>query len=215
MSDSLAVPFATRSLRRKYIVLPSGMLCDPGELRYAVAHEGQHLRNGDMVWEIILQGLKPLFFWNPAFWIWKAQADRLRELACDQTVVTRRGFNADDYCRFLLRVGQRCRRAAGSERPTAPATALASVGLSVFRKRARPVLRQRVLALLDGKARRDRARVFLGASLFLFSLVAVTAMGLQQPATVSMDRLQLKTIVNLERMAEITSEPGYNLVMAY
>lgn len=215
LSDRVAVPFATRSLRRKVIVVPSAMLCHADELRFAIAHEAQHLRNGDVVWEMLLQGLKPLFFWNPAFWIWKAQADRLRELACDRTVVQRKRFDVEAYCDVLLRTAERCRRLADGGRPTAPATPLAPVGGLIFGRRARQALRQRVLSLLDPRPARDRRAVHRCCGLALVGPLAVTALWLQPPATVSADRLHLSTIVNLERMAAIRSEPGYNLVMAY
>lgn len=215
LSDSIAAPFATRSLRRKYIVLPTAMLCSRDDLRFAIAHEAQHLRSGDVGWEIFFQALKPLFFWNPAYHLWNAQARRLRELACDQSVVSRKRFEVRAYCDFLLRVTARCRRAS---RPALLATAavpVAAFGLSLLRRRAGLVLRQRVLSLLDGTEAGERPSVFHGAGLLLVTIVLLAAFGIQQHAEMSAQELQLSTIVNHERFMKIRSEPGYNLVMAY
>lgn len=211
-SDSVAVPFATRSLGRKYIVLPSAMLCDRRDLAFAVAHEGRHLRNGDVEWEVLFEGLTPLLFWNPAFLIWKAQARRLRELVCDRSVLARRPAAVRDYCEFLLRVGGRGVRAA---RPAFPAAALAPVGRGVLGRRTGLTLRQRVVALLDPCEPRQRRSLSLCCGCLLAAAVLLSAVWVRQPATVSTERLHLATIVILERMTENRPERGYNLVMGY
>ncbi len=36
-------------------------------LAVSLAHEFQHLRQGDIEWEILLEAIKPIFFLNPAF----------------------------------------------------------------------------------------------------------------------------------------------------
>ena len=212
LSDSVAVPFATRSLGRRYIVLPAAMLCDRRDLAFAVAHEGRHLRNGDVEWEILLEGLTPLLFWNPAFLIWKAQARRLRELACDRSVLARRPAAVRDYCEFLLRVGGRGARAA---RPALPAAPLAPLGRGVLGRRTGLTLRQRVVALLDLCERRQRRSLSLCCGCLLAAAVLLSAVWVRQPAAVSTERLHLATIVILERMTENRPERGYNLVMGY
>ena len=79
VSDRTMVPFSTRGLRHYYVVIPSHMLTQSSELQVAIAHELQHIRQGDLEWEIVLEALKPLFFLNPAYHAWKRQVEALRE----------------------------------------------------------------------------------------------------------------------------------------
>ena len=215
LSDDIAVPFAARTLRRRVIVVPTAMLCSRDDLRFAIAHEGQHLRSGDVAWEILLEGLKPLFFWNPAFHVWKSQDGRLRELACDRRVASRRGVEAAAYCDFLLRISERCRRSRSPAPLATSAVPMAALGLPIFRRRAGLMLRQRILALLDSREAYDRAPVGRAACLALVAVVLFVALGIRQPVALSPQALQFSTIVNHGRFIENRSDPGYNLVMAY
>ncbi len=74
------------------------------EYTYGVlAHEFQHLRQGDIEWEILLEALKPIFFLNPAFHAWKRQVEKLRELSCDSQVLTRGRIGVCDYWIFKVK----------------------------------------------------------------------------------------------------------------
>ena len=75
LSDRTLVPFSTRGLRNYYVVIPSGMLLRENELGVSLAHEFQHLRQGDIEWEILLEAIKPLFFLNPAYHAWKRKVE--------------------------------------------------------------------------------------------------------------------------------------------
>lgn len=215
LSDTIPVPFAARTLRGRYIVLPSNLLCHPRDLRFAIAHEAQHLRNGDVAWEIILVALKPLFFWNPAFLLLKARAEKLRELACDRAILNRRRYPAADYCCFLLNVSDRCFQPARLKLVTMPTMPISSVGLLNFGKRSEPALRQRVLALLGDEQSPERAPVSLGSGLVLAAVMVLAWAIVREPAAVSVDRLHLSTLANLEMMASNRTERGYGLVMSY
>ena len=102
LSDTIAVPFATRSLVRRQVVLPSGLLTRSGDLRISLVHEFQHLRDGDVEWEIAFAFLKPFLFWNPAFFLWRGAFNELRELSCDQSVIVERRIAPRDYANCLL-----------------------------------------------------------------------------------------------------------------
>ncbi|MEP3299980.1 MAG: hypothetical protein ABJO27_26445, partial [Pseudoruegeria sp.] len=56
------VPFSTRGLLRHYIVLPTGLLAQSNDVRIAVSHEIQHVRQRDLTWEIALELVRPFFF---------------------------------------------------------------------------------------------------------------------------------------------------------
>lgn len=78
-SDSISVPFTARGLRTYYVVVPTGMLENIAETKIAIGHELQHIRQHDIEWEIALEFLRPLFFWNPAYWSIRRQIRTLRE----------------------------------------------------------------------------------------------------------------------------------------
>ena len=192
LSDRITIPFAVRGLKRRHVVLPSHLLDTPREMRFALAHELQHVRARDVEWEIAFEVVRPLLFWNPAYWVLKYQFNRLRELACDQSVVTRRGIDARDYTYCLL---DYCARTVAQGRPRVLNVALVSGG------KAKRVLKQRVIALADAPSVSAPLPAFFLASSLLFAiLLALGAASIRQTQDWSHDRLMLSTVVNLERL---------------
>ncbi|WP_037307747.1 M56 family metallopeptidase [Ruegeria halocynthiae] len=192
LSDRIAVPFAVRGLRRRHVVLPSHLLDTPRELRFALAHELQHVRAGDVEWELGFELLRPLLFWNPAYLVLKYQFDRLRELACDQSVVARKGIDARDYTNCLL---DYCARTVVRGSPRVLNVALVTGG------KAKRVLRQRVIALADAPSvQTTMPAMFLGLTLVFALVLGLGAASVQQTEDWSHDRLMLSTVVNLERL---------------
>lgn len=106
LSETIDSPFATALWRKKFIVIPVSLLFSKTNLRLTIAHEAQHLRNGDLYWEWVLNVLKLVLFWNPAVYLWKHEEDRLRELACDEFLVSKRGVSAHSYGHCLLQVAE-------------------------------------------------------------------------------------------------------------
>jgi BlaR1 peptidase M56 len=214
LSDRVGVPFSTRSFSRRIVVLPTAMLAEPDDLRIALGHELQHLRQRDVEWEIFLECLRPLFFWNPAFHLWKRQVSELRELSCDRQVVARRGYDVAAYCRCLLRV---CRNSVRRRRlfeVATPGVALVEDEGRLFRQRSAEVLRQRMVSLIDGKAE-PHPGVLMALMLGpLAALTLVAALSIQRPGDWSHDRLMLSTIINLDRLeamnaASTLKQPGH------
>lgn len=111
LSDTISMPFAARGLWRRHVVLPTSLLTQTKDLHLVLAHEFQHLRSGDVEWELALEALRPVMFWNPAFVLWKRAFDQLRELSCDQRVIARHRVCPHDYAACLLAFCER--RAAG------------------------------------------------------------------------------------------------------
>ena len=124
LTDQSDVPFSTRGLRRRYILLPSVLLSESDDLRIAVAHEIQHIRQGDLGWEIFLECLRPVFFWNPALLFFKREVETLRELACDQQVIMRHHIGIEAYCGCLLRVCRNAMDRDGTRQVLVPAVPL-------------------------------------------------------------------------------------------
>ncbi|MEP5761827.1 MAG: M56 family metallopeptidase, partial [Litoreibacter sp.] len=206
LTDATHVPFSTRGLREHYIIIPSELLSQSDDLRIAVAHELQHIRQRDLAWEIALEIARPFFFWNPALGFWKSEVERLRELACDQQVLVRRGYDVREYCECLLRVCRNTIRDDHSAQITVPTVTFGQVDASRRGLRSARFLKYRVSSMLDGAARfRDGVWGLVLVAPLAFS-VAYGAISIQRSSDWSQDRLMLSAIVNLERLR--TKEMG-------
>ena len=201
LSDTTRVPFSTRSLTKRYVVIPSSMLADGEDLRIALGHEFQHLRQFDIEWEIVLEILKLVFFWNPVYYLWKRQVENLRELSCDQQVLARRHYDLEAYCGCLLRVCQNSMRTDHLFSVTLPRVALVKQDRSLFGTSPVAILRRRLDSLLDGGAQHNRRPALVCLMVPMLAIVAVTSVAIQKPNDWSQDRIMLSTIVNLERLA--------------
>ena len=200
LSDRVQVPFSTRSLRNHFIVIPSGMLARGDDLKMALGHEFQHLRQGDIEWEVVLELLRPLFFWNPAFVFWKRQADHMRELACDQQLLARRGYDLQAYCECLLRVCHNSLRTDRRVQMMSPTVAFVQIDRSIFHASSVGFLRRRVTSLFDANLdRRHTKNLGLLIAPMLLMIVFVSV-AIQDSGDWSQDRLMLSAIVNLERL---------------
>ena len=201
LSDQIAIPFSTRGLMRRYIVLPSAMLTQSEDMKMALAHEFHHLRHRDIEWEIGLELIKPLFFWNPAFHIWKRNVEHLRELACDQVILARHRLDPKDYGACLLRV---CRASVTQDRTQTllmPQVALVQMERPVLRPSGDVFLKRRIASILDvGASSSKRGSWARWSVLPMAVLIVAVGLSFQKPADWSHDRLMLSTIVNLERM---------------
>lgn len=104
VSSAITAPFSTRALGRKHVVLPMALLESPRNLRLAIKHELQHVRNGDLEWVILLEAVRLLCFWNPAAWLWHHEFDCLQEFACDEALVAQHHVKPLAYGHCLLEV---------------------------------------------------------------------------------------------------------------
>jgi len=203
LSDRTLVPFSTRGLRNYYIVIPSHMLTQRTEMKISLAHEFQHLRQGDIEWEILLEALKPFFFLNPAFHSWKRQVEDLREFSCDSQVLSRGRINVRDYCETLLSVCQKTLRRDRAFVIAVPKVTLVTADRSAVRDGRMSFLERRVTSLLDHNKLRHPNLIFAAVFLPLVGAILLTAVAIQRPGDWSHDRLMLSTVVNLERLDEI------------
>lgn len=209
LSDTALVPFSARGLIRHYVVIPSEMLAKPADLQLVLRHEFQHLRQGDVGWEIGLELLRPLFFWNPFFYVWKSEVERLRELACDQKVTEDGKVDLKAYCLCLVRAAQagfRKREDGGHRYGEGIASvALLDVRDRFLRRSPARKLRRRVEALCEAGRSRPHWSLIALAVVPVTCAVVLSALSLQKPADWSQDRLMLSAIINLERLETINS----------
>jgi beta-lactamase regulating signal transducer with metallopeptidase domain len=202
VSDDCRVAFSTRGLRRRYIVLPSGLLQHPKDLRLTIAHELQHFRQKDVECEVLLELLRPLMFWNPAFYVWRHHVRHLREYACDQALMARRGFDARAYCECLIRA---CEGAMQRSVFFARTPSVALVDRREIRRSS--TLQNRILAVTEENPNLGNRTTWMLISGLLIGAVLTTNLIVQRPSDWSHDRIMLSTIVNLERMAKRSDAP--------
>ncbi|MEP2717108.1 M56 family metallopeptidase, partial [Pseudophaeobacter sp.] len=203
ISDETSVAYSTRGLFKRYVVLPSALLTQSDDLKLTLAHELQHFRQRDIECEFLLELLRPLLFWNPAFYLWRREVRHLREFACDQALMARPGLDIRAYCECLIRA---CAQAA-QERVfftrRSPAVAL----VDRRETRSNSTLQQRIIAVTAQAPHGETGFGWVLVSGLMVTSVLATAMLMQRPGDWSHDRLMLSTIVNLERMASRNAAP--------
>jgi len=212
LSDRTLVPFSTRGLRYYYVVIPSSMLSNSVELKVSLAHEFQHLRRGDIEWEILLEALKPFFFLNPAYHAWKRQVEDLRELACDSQVLSSGRIEIRAYCDTILNVCQQSLRRDRTFVIAVPKVTLVTADRYALRDGKRSFLEQRLMTLIEARRLAHPKIVYAATILPLIAAIMVTAMAIQRPADWSQDRLLLSSVVNLERLDEINRRSTFGRV---
>ena len=203
VSDRTLVPFSTRGFHSYYVIIPSHMLAQEHEIKVSLAHEFQHIRQGDLEWEVLLECLKPVFFLNPAYHAWKRQVEHLRELHCDSEVMSNGRINAREYCETLLSVCQKTLRRDRAFLIAVPKVTLVTADRSPVSE-GKSLLEHRILSILNSKRPQNQKLVFAVAALPLIATVAFLSVAIQRPGDWSHDRLMLSTVVNLERLEKIT-----------
>lgn len=201
VTPDVCVPFSTKGLWRYQIVLPASILARSTDMRVAITHELQHIRQGDLGWEIVMEVLRPLIGWNPAFHFWKREVEQLRELACDQQVLRSNRMSVREYGECLLRVCndtlEATQKAPAQMRPTVPMVPFDGqndTGASA------KFLKRRVRTMTSKAATGDTRLLAYGFASLLTVAVLAGALIAQPSGDWSQDRLMLSTIVNLERM---------------
>jgi membrane-bound lytic murein transglycosylase D len=97
-------PFSFWFAGRAYIVFSTSNLQTSRQYKMAILHELQHHRQRDTTWVYFFQIMKNLFIWNPFVFFWERQISFLREWACDESVVRRKGFIPSIYSSCLIEI---------------------------------------------------------------------------------------------------------------
>ena len=140
-SNAVQVP-AVAGIFRPVLLLP--MESDdwsPVAMRDVALHELAHVARWDALAQLIGQVSCAMYWFVPLAWFGARQASGLRERACDD-VVLNAGIRASSYARNLLNLA---RVASGAE--------LEPAALAMARPSG---IEERVMGILDNKARRDR-----------------------------------------------------------
>lgn len=105
-SDDVTVPFSLWAPFRFYIVVPSALILNPGQLRVALRHEAQHHRQADTKLLYVYLSLKTAFFWNPAAHLMERWLREFQEFACDEAVIAHGDIGREEYCHCLLHMAE-------------------------------------------------------------------------------------------------------------
>jgi hypothetical protein len=111
--------------------------------------------------------LKPLFFWNPAWYLWLNEFHCLQEYACDEALLARPGVQPRNYGLCLLEVAT----AAGGARPWAASNMVPHFALW---RSARSQLQRRIRMLEQSRSETLVQTRVGGYALFLLAGLALT-----------------------------------------
>ncbi len=106
VSDRCHIPFSVALWNKAYIVLPVSILSSSKNVKIAIAHEGQHHRNGDCLWAYFIEALRIIFWGNPGVTRWSCILGELQECSCDEVLVGQPNISAHDYGNCLFHVVQ-------------------------------------------------------------------------------------------------------------
>ncbi|WP_406700749.1 M56 family metallopeptidase [Singulisphaera sp. Ch08] len=173
------------------IVLPlafmTGLQAD--ELRAILAHELEHIRRRDYLWNLVQLLVESLLFFNPVVW-WLGRQVRIeREACCDAAAVALTGRPLD-YSRALAGWAERSSTAA----PHAVAVAWGG-------PRHLSPLRERILRILR-PGERPRARISWGGLLVLLSVGPLALFGLHRGTRVAV-KLAAQVLAPAERLERL------------
>lgn len=156
-SNRISVPLVSGWLRHK-LILPENNrhTYEDDQLRAMLVHEWTHCERRDPWWQLIAQLVKSLYWWNPLTYRLANGLSEIRELVCDDSVVSV-VEHPESYARLILELAEQ------HWLPTKQSSALSAVSLSM----ATPTssLENRIRRILDPKtdsrsrflARRDWA----------------------------------------------------------
>ncbi len=170
------IPFCWSFIKQHYVVVPMGLLENCTDLKLAVRHELQHIRQGDTQWLHFLAIINLFCFWNPFFHLWKNWLSELQEYSCDEELILQRNTSAITYAQCLIDTAS---KALHSE--SLPQGALGIMGLA---NHAHPsILRRRINMLFHYTHLPKKASSLFIAYLVCLSMASSVAYALTSNST--------------------------------
>lgn len=165
LSRDAAIPFCWSLINEHYIVIPVAYIEKSSDLKLAIRHELQHIRQFDTNWLHIVAIFRIVFFCNPVIQAWIKYFDELQEFACDEALILRQNTSPSDYAQCLVDA------ASGllGSRPL-PQGAL---GINGFSK---SILYRRVNMLFDYTPRKMKRLPMVVACAVTAGMLAITSM---------------------------------------
>lgn len=106
VKDTVQVPFSFSLWAKSYVVVPTNFLGRQNDLRMAVFHELQHIRQFDTLLSYLFWIGTILLFYNPIYYVWKNWIYLLQEQSCDHHIINTKKMKINDYCHHLLMVAE-------------------------------------------------------------------------------------------------------------
>jgi membrane-bound lytic murein transglycosylase D len=185
------VPFCWSFLKLHYIVIPTHFLEKKShDLKLAIRHELQHLRQGDTYWQHFNALLKLVCFWNPFFTTWTKWISCLQEFSCDEAVILHTNHAEMNYAQCLIDTAYK------TLIPNSfPHGVLGIMGLSKHFHQS--TLSRRVMMLFEYKKANKKKISYLVAYIVCIFATATTAYALNsKPAASRYNQTQLTTLIN-------------------
>ncbi len=162
------IPFSVVLLNKAYIVLPVSLFSSSKNVKIAIAHEGQHHRNGDCLWAYFIEGLRIIFCGNPGVTRWNRILSELQEFSCDEALVGRPKISAHDYGYCLFHVVQTVSQCSLSSNREIACT----VGMALSKDNEDCTFIIRRISMLSVYPLKSSKSLLLGVSFVGFSILA-------------------------------------------
>lgn len=163
-NHTVAIPFCWSLLKNHYVVIPAHFLEKTTDLKLAIRHELQHIRQSDTGWLHILTIMKIMCFWNPVMKLWIHYFDELQEFSVDEALMIRKKASASAYAQCLVDAASGLLNGA-----LLPQGALGINGFSTS------ILHRRVNMLFDYKIQKNKRFPLLIAYVVTAAIAASTS----------------------------------------
>lgn len=93
---------------RPVVVMPGRLLTEASreQVRHVLMHELSHIRRRDAVWAFVCKGVQVVYWFHPVLWMARSRLETLREICCDQSVVTALRGRRTAYRRTVLELAR-------------------------------------------------------------------------------------------------------------
>ena len=199
-NHTTAIPFCWSLLNKHYVVIPSSFLEKHDDMKIAIRHELQHIRQFDTYWLHFLTVVKIFCFWNPVMKLWINWFDELQEFSCDETLMLRKKTSASAYAQCLVDA------ASGLfESRVLPQGALGIHGFSTS------ILYRRVNMLFDYTPLKQKKLPLIAAYAVTVAITAATSMAFAGSNALTplsqQDVSSIITQLNLDQDFHVTATP--------
>ncbi|MBT4792583.1 MAG: hypothetical protein HON90_13505, partial [Halobacteriovoraceae bacterium] len=106
IGEKVSSPFSTLFGLYPVIVLPK-YLINKKEYKWVLRHEFQHIRQGDVYLNLLLEILKAFCFFNPMIWWWIKDLKESMEFSCDEQLTKKFPTKKKEYAYALLEVAEK------------------------------------------------------------------------------------------------------------
>jgi len=201
INDKTELPFCWSLFRSHYIVLPQAMLQTNEDMKLAIRHELQHIRQGDTHWLHIMTLIKSLCFWNPFIKLWINWLAELQEYSCDESIVLMRKISLVAYAECLVNAANRnLNYNAGIPQ-----------GVLGIHGSSKSILYRRVDMLFNYQHHKVKKLSIIAAYIFSLCLAVSTAFALNGSTTLSpLTKEQVNVMIkksDLDKDFQVTATP--------